>query len=92
MSWVGPPKRKALIDFAAAKLKPGGLLYVSYNALPGWAAVEPLRQLIARSRGALAEGDSSSGRGKGSSSRSMLSEPGRSTSRGTRRRARCSRR
>jgi len=46
LSWVGAAKRKALLDFAAAKLKPGGLLYVSYNALPGWAAVEPLRQLL----------------------------------------------
>ncbi|WP_394841816.1 class I SAM-dependent methyltransferase [Pendulispora brunnea] len=46
LSWVGPSKRKALLDFAAAKLKPGGLLHVSYNALPGWAAVEPLRQLL----------------------------------------------
>jgi ubiquinone/menaquinone biosynthesis C-methylase UbiE len=46
LSWVGPQKRKAIVDFARAKLKPGGLLHVSYNALPGWAAVEPLRQLI----------------------------------------------
>jgi SAM-dependent methyltransferase len=46
LSWVGPDKRKALIEFAAAKLKPGGLLYASYNALPGWASVEPLRRLI----------------------------------------------
>ncbi len=46
LSWIGAAKRKALLDFAAAKLKPGGLLYVSYNAYPGWAAVEPLRQLL----------------------------------------------
>jgi hypothetical protein len=46
LSWVGPQKRKAIFDLAAAKLKPGGLLYVGYNALPGWAAVEPLRQLL----------------------------------------------
>jgi ubiquinone/menaquinone biosynthesis C-methylase UbiE len=57
VSWVGPSKRKALIDLAAAKLKPGGILHVSYNALPGWAAVEPLRQLIA-GRAAIATGDS----------------------------------
>jgi hypothetical protein len=31
---------------AAARLKPGGLLYLGYNALPGWAAVEPLRRLM----------------------------------------------
>ena len=46
MSWVSPAKRAALIAFARAKLKPGGLLYVSYNAMPGWASVEPLRQLL----------------------------------------------
>lgn len=46
LSWVGPAKRKALLALASAKLKPGGLLYVGYNALPGWAAVEPLRQLM----------------------------------------------
>lgn len=47
LSWVSAEKRRAAIAFAAAKLKPGGLLYVSYNALPGWAALSPLRTLIA---------------------------------------------
>src|SRR5437016_962416 len=28
LSWVGPTKRKAIVDFASARLKPGGLLYV----------------------------------------------------------------
>jgi SAM-dependent methyltransferase len=46
LSWVSPEKRRALLDFARAKLKPGGLLHVSYNAMPGWASVEPLRQLL----------------------------------------------
>jgi SAM-dependent methyltransferase len=46
LSWVSPEKRKALIDFAKAKLKPGGILNVSYNTMPGWASVEPLRQLL----------------------------------------------
>lgn len=46
LSWVSPDKRKALIEFARRKLKPGGLLFVSYNAMPGWASVEPLRQLL----------------------------------------------
>jgi len=45
-SWIGPSKRRAFIDLASAKLKPGGLCFVSYNALPGWAAVEPLRRLM----------------------------------------------
>jgi SAM-dependent methyltransferase len=46
VSWVSPAKRAALLAFAKAKLRPGGLLYVSYNALPGWAAIEPLRKLM----------------------------------------------
>jgi SAM-dependent methyltransferase len=46
LSWISAPKRRALAAVAEAKLKPGGLLYVSYNALPGWGAVEPLRRLM----------------------------------------------
>jgi SAM-dependent methyltransferase len=57
LSWVGQSTRKAAIDLAASKLKPGGLFYVSYNALPGWAAVEPLRQLMV-DRAAAVEGGS----------------------------------
>ncbi len=52
LSWVGPAKRKAVLDLAKTKLKPGGLLYVSYNALPGWAAIEPLRRLMLESSAA----------------------------------------
>src|SRR6185312_8851699 len=46
VSWISPAKRKALIDFASRRLKPGGLLHLGYNALPGWAAVEPMRRLM----------------------------------------------
>lgn len=46
LTWIAPAKRRALFARAAAMLKPGGLLYVGYNALPGWAAVEPLRRLM----------------------------------------------
>ena len=55
LSWVGPEKRRAILDFAAKKLKPGGLLYVSYNAMPGWAALEPLRQLLVSGGGDAAD-------------------------------------
>jgi len=47
LSWIGPDKRQALLELASSRLKPGGLLYVGYNALPGWAALEPLRRLLA---------------------------------------------
>jgi SAM-dependent methyltransferase len=46
LSWIAPDKRAALIELLKAKLRPGGLSYVSYNTLPGWASVEPLRQLV----------------------------------------------
>jgi SAM-dependent methyltransferase len=46
LSWISPAKRAALFRFARAKLKPGGLLLASYNALPGWAAIAPLRRLM----------------------------------------------
>jgi SAM-dependent methyltransferase len=45
-SWVSAAKRRSILAFAKARLKPGGLLCTSYNALPGWAALEPLRRLV----------------------------------------------
>ncbi len=52
LSWISPEKRRAVIALAASRLKPGGLLYVSYNSMPGWAAVQPLRRLLHELAGA----------------------------------------
>jgi hypothetical protein len=46
-SWVSPENRAWIRDIIRRRLRTGGLLYVSYNALPGWAAAAPLRHLIA---------------------------------------------
>ncbi|HEY5411884.1 MAG TPA: class I SAM-dependent methyltransferase [Caulobacteraceae bacterium] len=46
-SWITPQHRADIVEFIRRKLKPGGLVYISYNALPGWAAGMPLRQLFA---------------------------------------------
>lgn len=46
-SWVSDANRKVLVDFLHRKLKPGGVLYVSYNTQPGWAAMAPMRDLLA---------------------------------------------
>jgi SAM-dependent methyltransferase len=46
LTWIAPEQRASLFAQAAAWLKPGGLLYLGYNALPGWAALEPLRRLM----------------------------------------------
>lgn len=45
-SWVSPEVRNEILDFARRKLRPGGLLMVTYNAMPGWAHLEPLRRLL----------------------------------------------
>jgi SAM-dependent methyltransferase len=45
-SWVGPGARDAVRRVIRTRLKPGGLVYVSYNCLPGWAGEAPLRKLL----------------------------------------------
>jgi len=35
-----------IVDFIRQKLKVGGVLYISYNTLPGWAAFAPMRHLM----------------------------------------------
>jgi SAM-dependent methyltransferase len=46
-SWVSDENRAVIVDFIRRKLKVGGVLYVSYNTLPGWAAMLPVRHLMA---------------------------------------------
>ena len=45
-SWVSAENRKYIVDFICCKLKPGGVVYVSYNCLPGWSLNAPIRQLL----------------------------------------------
>ncbi|WP_019701374.1 methyltransferase regulatory domain-containing protein [Paracidovorax oryzae] len=45
-SWVSPALRQAIVRFIERRLKPGGVVYVSYNTLPGWAPLLPLRELF----------------------------------------------
>ena len=47
-SWVSDDNRRVLVDFVRRKLKVGGVLYVSYNTQPGWAALSPVRELMTR--------------------------------------------
>lgn len=58
-SWINAENRAHIVKCVEAKLKPGGVLYVSYNALPGSAAVLPVRQLMmaefARAQGTVTE-------------------------------------
>jgi SAM-dependent methyltransferase len=45
-SWISDANRLVIVDFVRRKLKVGGVLYVSYNTLPGWAAFAPMRHLM----------------------------------------------
>ena len=45
-SWIAPKLQSSIIEFINARLKPGGLVYVSYNALPAWNYMAPLQRLI----------------------------------------------
>ena len=45
-SWINDENRSVIVDFVRRKLKVGGVLYVSYNTQPGWAAMVPMRDLF----------------------------------------------
>ena len=46
-SWISDDNRAVIVDFIRRKLKVGGVLYISYNTLPGWASFAPMRHLMA---------------------------------------------
>jgi SAM-dependent methyltransferase len=56
-SWVSPEVRDAVLRIAQSRLRPGGLLLVSYNSMPGWAHLQPIRGIL-RQYAALRSGDS----------------------------------
>jgi SAM-dependent methyltransferase len=45
-SLVSDENRAVIVDFILRKLKVGGVLYISYNTQPGWAAMVPMRDLL----------------------------------------------
>ena len=45
-SWVSDSSRQTLVDLMRARLAPGGVVYLSYNCQPGWAARSPVRHLL----------------------------------------------
>lgn len=45
-SWISDENRGIIVDFVRRKLKVGGVLYISYNTQPGWAAFAPMRHLM----------------------------------------------
>ena len=55
-SWVSPEVREQILVIAKKHLAPGGLLLVSYNAMPGWAHLQPIREIL-RQYAAMRQGD-----------------------------------
>jgi len=47
-SWVSRRNRELIVEFLRRRLRVGGIVYASYNTLPGWAAFAPIRHLMAR--------------------------------------------
>ena len=45
-TWVSPKNRDIIIDFINRKLNIGGVVYCSYNVMPGWSSAAPLRELM----------------------------------------------
>lgn len=45
-SWISDSNRKAILTLIRNRLKVGGVVYLSYNTQPGWAAFAPMRALL----------------------------------------------
>lgn len=46
LSWIDSPSRRAVVSILERRLRPNGVAYVSYNCMPGWAPLAPIRQLM----------------------------------------------
>ncbi len=46
LSWISPANRRHLMSVIDRRLKPGGLVYLSYNVTTGWASMVPVRALM----------------------------------------------
>ncbi len=45
-SWISPENRRTLVALIRRRLRSGGMLYISYDAMPGWAGMAPLRRVL----------------------------------------------
>jgi len=45
-SWISDENRTVISEFIRRKLKIGGVVYISYNTLPGWNQMIPIRNLM----------------------------------------------
>ena len=45
-SWISDQNRNTIAEFIRTKLNVGGIVYLSYNTLPGWNQMVPIRNLM----------------------------------------------
>jgi SAM-dependent methyltransferase len=45
-SWVSPQAQDAIISILRQRLRPNGIAYISYNCMPGWAPLAPIKQFM----------------------------------------------
>ncbi|MDX2102697.1 MAG: methyltransferase regulatory domain-containing protein [Alphaproteobacteria bacterium] len=45
-SWISESNRQAIVTLLDQILKPGGVVYISYNCMPGWAVMAPFQRLL----------------------------------------------
>lgn len=45
-TWVNAENRRHIVRFIDRYLKPGGIVFLSYNVMPGWSAALPLQRLM----------------------------------------------
>ena len=46
LSWISPVNRLHLMSAISSHLKPGGMVYLSYNVTAGWASILPIQALM----------------------------------------------
>lgn len=45
-SWINTENKQHILNIINRTLKPGGVVYISYNAMPGWAYFTPVREMM----------------------------------------------
>jgi len=56
LSWVSGANREHLAEFVRRHLAPGGVVYTGVNAMPGWATLVPVRELLVQAAARAAGG------------------------------------
>jgi len=46
IGWIEPAAQRAVVSILERRLRPGGVAFVSYNCMPGWAPLRPIRNLF----------------------------------------------